>query len=626
MKHEEANQPKNHPTPAATPAPDPNASSAHAPETAQSSAGNEARAEDATRQSATTGNGGNGDGGGVVKKGRVGNLIKAVGSGSNRNLKALGEQLAGLAKGGGSINNVAGTSATAPRPGPAPAAAAAAASPAPALAPPAPAPVPTPNPAPATAAPAPAAASGVAHPPAIAVAQEGHAPAAPPAKVGEGVSPKPGSNPPTNPPKPPNPPNTPNQPNPPKPPDHAETLKKAILNGKNSQVQKTLQDHPGLINETIGSDLGTAAHYAIRNGNGTKGTESERLDLLRILQATPGIDWNATDRSKRTPLHLACANTRNYAEIAEFLLQHGADPNLLDNNGCSPLHDAATNGQRRMVFILLGNLRTAVGTPGNNQRTALHKAAYRGYLEIVSLLLTHDAKIVDLKDGDGLTALHEASRKNKPEVVGRLIKAGANPDAKTKAGATPLHLAASANAVKAAQVLKVYAWRFYTNNAKETPAAVAERMGHTAILDLLRAPMDVDNRLATGGLELQASEPTASQQSASKQFGGFIWPSTEGPSKCDEVSVFDMLYRDGPKLKEGRKPDRDVRWIHIPSNNVGRACLTRPDVCQPSLLISPPYRERGLKYARGPLDSCLARFFEHKLTIHAGRIQSHLLT
>ncbi len=355
----------------------------------------------------------------------------------------------------------------------------------------------------------------------------------------------------------------------PKPLTHAEILRTAILSGNNSQMQKTLSKHPDLANKTIGS-LGMPAHYVISHGNGD-GTERERLDMLRILQTTHGIDWDVAGPSKWTPLHLACCNLYNFVEIAKFLLEHGANPNLLDSIDCSPLHFAVAEGRKDMVNILLGDPRTKVSTPGNNGRTALHKAAFRGHLEIVTLLLSHEPDAVDLRYADGCTALHDASRLNRPDVVERLIEGNADVNAKTKEGATPLHLAAISNAVAAAKVLlRANAWVFIVDNANRTPEMVAERMGHTAMLDLLRTPMDVDARLAGSGQHLRVSEATASQQAASKQFDGFVWPSVDGRSKYDKASVFDMLYQDNPMLKETRR-NRGVRWIHIPSNNVSRA-------------------------------------------------------
>lgn len=354
------------------------------------------------------------------------------------------------------------------------------------------------------------------------------------------------------------------------PPDPAEDLKKAILNGKTSQLHRILSAHPHLANTKIGTHSGTAVHYVIRNGNGEKGTETERLEMLQAVAEAPCvfIDWDATDLAERTPLHLACAHNRKYLDIITFLLKHGADPNLLDNTQCTPLHDAVTEGHQNLVDVLLSNPRTEVNTPGNNSRTALHKAAYRGHLYIAGMLLRSGPDMVDQRDADGFTPLHDASRQNKPDMVERLIEAEADVNAKAKAGVTPLHLAASSNALAAAEVLlRADAYAVF-NHAKETPLMVAQRKGHTAMVDLLRNPLDAGtNLLATSGKRLQVSQPTEDQKAVSKRFNGFVWPSINGNSKHDKATVFDLLYAEEPKLKQSRK-NKSTRWIHLPTNNV----------------------------------------------------------
>ncbi len=55
------------------------------------------------------------------------------------------------------------------------------------------------------------------------------------------------------------------------------------------------------------------------------------------------VDINAVDFHRKTALHLACKN----ASILHVrtLLKSGADPNLCDKFGDTPLEDAGTNKQ-----------------------------------------------------------------------------------------------------------------------------------------------------------------------------------------------------------------------------------------------------------------------------------------
>lgn len=47
---------------------------------------------------------------------------------------------------------------------------------------------------------------------------------------------------------------------------------------------------------------------------------------------------NIGDYDKRTPLHVAVS--QNHLEIVQFLLDNGANPNVYDRWGATPLNDA----------------------------------------------------------------------------------------------------------------------------------------------------------------------------------------------------------------------------------------------------------------------------------------------
>ncbi|KAF5927661.1 hypothetical protein HPG69_000565, partial [Diceros bicornis minor] len=113
-------------------------------------------------------------------------------------------------------------------------------------------------------------------------------------------------------------------------------------------------------------------------------------------------DVNVQDREYRTPLHPACAN--GYSNIAvqcekencaTILLDHGADPNLVDLDGstalhyadvCTPLLLAITENNAEMVEFLLKR-GVDVNASDKNQKTALMIALGDGLTSLVSLLL-----------------------------------------------------------------------------------------------------------------------------------------------------------------------------------------------------------------------------------------------
>jgi len=126
---------------------------------------------------------------------------------------------------------------------------------------------------------------------------------------------------------------------------------------------------------------------------------SGQLDFVKKhLENEPGI-LNQFAVDGFTALGLSCFF--NQEEIAKFLLEKGADPNIASNNDfkVAPLHSAAAISQIEIVNILLQN-GANVNAQQSSGVTALHSAAHNGATKIVKLLLKNGAdKTAKTKDG-----------------------------------------------------------------------------------------------------------------------------------------------------------------------------------------------------------------------------------
>lgn len=90
---------------------------------------------------------------------------------------------------------------------------------------------------------------------------------------------------------------------------------------------------------------------------------AERMMCSAVrLALRAGADVNATDEWMRTALFVACSlparathedDLWRSREIADTLLRAGADPNLFDYEGETPLHQAARGGRCDLVQMLL---------------------------------------------------------------------------------------------------------------------------------------------------------------------------------------------------------------------------------------------------------------------------------
>jgi len=125
---------------------------------------------------------------------------------------------------------------------------------------------------------------------------------------------------------------------------------------------------------------------------------------------------------------LSWAAMRSNLDIAELLLQAGADPNLTNEMGIGPLSLSIANGSQAMADVLLRK-----GADPNlareNGETPLMTAARLGLTDVATMLLEKGAKTDARTNQFGQTALMWAT--GHPDMVRLLLKHGADPRAVT---------------------------------------------------------------------------------------------------------------------------------------------------------------------------------------------------
>ncbi|CAB0034736.1 unnamed protein product [Trichogramma brassicae] len=214
--------------------------------------------------------------------------------------------------------------------------------------------------------------------------------------------------------------------------------------------------------------------------------DEEQRAVLRVNART-------TDESRNTALHmvLRCGRSDN-RRMAELLLRAGADPNLANAKGATPLHVIGessynrNNNLARLFFDVNDESRRTVRIDARDEmgNTPLHLALRHmrdGHEEMVELLLRRGADPnaanadgstplhvicqsdenssllrsflnvndelektvqIDIRDNEGNRPLHLAVRSTSDgykETVELLLRRGADPDAANAVGSTPLH-------------------------------------------------------------------------------------------------------------------------------------------------------------------------------------------
>jgi hypothetical protein len=107
-------------------------------------------------------------------------------------------------------------------------------------------------------------------------------------------------------------------------------------------------------------------------------------EVVRSLLACGAHPWDRTrSPGGATPLHQAVSTGQR--DIAELLLEHGAEVDARDQSGCTPLHLAAANGDLDIVAALL-RFGALPFRQNDEQQTARDLAHESGYLKIVERL------------------------------------------------------------------------------------------------------------------------------------------------------------------------------------------------------------------------------------------------
>jgi ankyrin repeat protein len=199
-----------------------------------------------------------------------------------------------------------------------------------------------------------------------------------------------------------------------------------------------LLDHGADIN-ILDNKGRSALEYATGALNWSKTSKAEQVVKL-IIQA--GADVNVKSTLGHTPLIWA-ARAGNL-KITKLLLDKGANVQDTDNDGNNALHYARNPStkhdsrvrQNRQATIRL--LRKHGGKTGEELPPAtLREAIFRDDLQGIKDFLAKGAD-VNAKSDEGGTPLHEAAIKGHKEIVELLIAEGADVNAKVDRGNTPL--------------------------------------------------------------------------------------------------------------------------------------------------------------------------------------------
>ncbi|NOT68393.1 MAG: hypothetical protein HOP04_08730 [Methylophilaceae bacterium] len=278
-----------------------------------------------------------------------------------------------------------------------------------------------------------------------------------------------------------------------------DALNRMLDNGV-SPNQKLPDGSTLLTSMVTAGDLILVEHLLERGADVNAKGENDIPPLIAVfttplLQTPLGLILAKQTHAPKEFIDIVRTMQGQWREISLLLIKKGADINThAPNNGMTPLHYAASLGYRDVAEVLLVKGANIDAKDAQNA-TPLYFAIMADHSDMVSMLLEKEANN-NAVGIEGVTLLHLAVASRQDEsgkllgsqkIAKLLISRGANINAKTKSGNSPLHLVARyTGEVEVAKLLidkgaEVNA----LDNDSHTPLYYATEQGNTDVAEIL---------------------------------------------------------------------------------------------------------------------------------------------
>lgn len=163
--------------------------------------------------------------------------------------------------------------------------------------------------------------------------------------------------------------------------------------------------------------------------------KEKKLEIIQDILKY-GADVNVADADGNTAIFKVLYHKHDNLEVIKELLRHGACVKVTNKFGQTPLYVALHQRKNIQIIQELLNYGSDVNTKSKNGFTPIFESLYS--FKIFKELLKKGASVLE-KSESGYTLLHLAVQSDNPKIVEEILNYGADANAKTHGGITPLY-------------------------------------------------------------------------------------------------------------------------------------------------------------------------------------------